>query len=390
MPPTHSPLRLEAPILSRMRSEVTSRSNWAKDSSTFSVSRPIEVVVLKAWVTETNDTCGHRRARPAWRSRPASGSDDRPCRPPRCRSDRLRCRSAGAAGPDGSGFRRKSRHRRRRPSGADQPSCSLALDVGLSGLALGIETVEVLIEPLVGRHPGVDDAADASGGSEPSWRPLPGFANAEEARAAPAGAGDGARHAGEAGDRSRHSRQSRRPAPSPVAGRRPTPAPAACPGARLPAPGTATGCSPAAPLRLAERGEQAQRGLVAITEGVGLQPVGQDLDQQVRGTVAGSRPAHEPTPVQPQRRQDRGRAGARPRLRPAPVGSLRSLITRPALWARRRRCGRPRSDPPAAYVRCRSPSGASRSALHAWCEAAIPWLRSGRSGSLPPRARAGR
>ena len=56
MPPTQSPLRLEAAILSRMRSEVTSRSNWANDSSTFSVSRPIEVVVLNCWVTETNDT----------------------------------------------------------------------------------------------------------------------------------------------------------------------------------------------------------------------------------------------------------------------------------------------------------------------------------------------
>jgi hypothetical protein len=33
-PPTHSPLRLEAAILSRMRWEVTSRSSWAKDSST--------------------------------------------------------------------------------------------------------------------------------------------------------------------------------------------------------------------------------------------------------------------------------------------------------------------------------------------------------------------
>ena len=39
-----------------MRSPVTSRSNWAKDSSTLSVSRPIEVVVLNCWVTETNDT----------------------------------------------------------------------------------------------------------------------------------------------------------------------------------------------------------------------------------------------------------------------------------------------------------------------------------------------
>src|SRR6476660_7893223 len=35
---------------------VTSRSNWANDSSTFKVSRPIEVVVLNCWVTDTNDT----------------------------------------------------------------------------------------------------------------------------------------------------------------------------------------------------------------------------------------------------------------------------------------------------------------------------------------------
>ena len=45
-PPTQRPLRLEAPILSRMRSEVTSRSNWAKDNKTLRVSLPIEVVVL--------------------------------------------------------------------------------------------------------------------------------------------------------------------------------------------------------------------------------------------------------------------------------------------------------------------------------------------------------
>ena len=34
---------------------LTSRSNWAKDNSTLSVSRPIELVVLNC-VTETNDT----------------------------------------------------------------------------------------------------------------------------------------------------------------------------------------------------------------------------------------------------------------------------------------------------------------------------------------------
>src|SRR5215475_48489 len=56
MPPTQRPLRLEAAILSRMRSEVTSRSNWANESRTFRVSRPMDVVVLNCWVTETNET----------------------------------------------------------------------------------------------------------------------------------------------------------------------------------------------------------------------------------------------------------------------------------------------------------------------------------------------
>ena len=53
---TFRALEIRAAILSRMRSDVTSRSNWAKDRSTLSVNRPIEVVVLNCWVTETNDT----------------------------------------------------------------------------------------------------------------------------------------------------------------------------------------------------------------------------------------------------------------------------------------------------------------------------------------------
>src|SRR5271169_4790082 len=56
LPPIHMPFFFEAAILSRMRSPVTSRSNWAKDNSTLSVRRPIELVVLNCWVTETNDT----------------------------------------------------------------------------------------------------------------------------------------------------------------------------------------------------------------------------------------------------------------------------------------------------------------------------------------------
>src|SRR6516164_744981 len=39
-PPIHMPFFFEAAILSRMRSPMTSRSNCAKDSSTFKVKRP--------------------------------------------------------------------------------------------------------------------------------------------------------------------------------------------------------------------------------------------------------------------------------------------------------------------------------------------------------------
>ncbi len=56
MPPDHLPLRRVAAILSRVRSEIISRSNWANESRTFSISRPIDVLVLNCCVTETNDT----------------------------------------------------------------------------------------------------------------------------------------------------------------------------------------------------------------------------------------------------------------------------------------------------------------------------------------------
>src|ERR1700747_2692059 len=45
--PTQRPLRLEAAILSRTRSPMTSRSNWAKESSTLRGSRPSLGGVLK-------------------------------------------------------------------------------------------------------------------------------------------------------------------------------------------------------------------------------------------------------------------------------------------------------------------------------------------------------
>ena len=52
----HMPFFLDAAILSRIRSPVTSRSNWAKESRTFRVSRPMLVVVLNCWVIDTNET----------------------------------------------------------------------------------------------------------------------------------------------------------------------------------------------------------------------------------------------------------------------------------------------------------------------------------------------
>jgi hypothetical protein len=50
------PLAFEAAILSRIRSAVTSRSNCANESSMLSVRRPMLVVVLNDWVTETKLT----------------------------------------------------------------------------------------------------------------------------------------------------------------------------------------------------------------------------------------------------------------------------------------------------------------------------------------------
>ena len=43
-------------MLSRTRPAVISRPNWAKENSTLSVGRPIEVEdVLQAWVTDTKE-----------------------------------------------------------------------------------------------------------------------------------------------------------------------------------------------------------------------------------------------------------------------------------------------------------------------------------------------
>ena len=163
MPPIHMPFFLEAAILSRMRSPVTSRSNWAKDSSTLSVSRPMEVVVLNCWVTETNETPRRRRSRRAWQSRRASGSAGRPCRRRRCRPGRPRYRPAAAAAPAAPWCRRRTRHHHKRRQTASSPRAS-ATDEGLAGFALRVERVEFLLQPLLGGFAGVDRAADPFGG----------------------------------------------------------------------------------------------------------------------------------------------------------------------------------------------------------------------------------
>ncbi len=55
--------------------------------------------------------------------------------------------------------------------GSDQgpAGMGLASDVGLRGLVLGIERVEVLLQPLVGRDPGIDRATNRLSLIRPSW-----------------------------------------------------------------------------------------------------------------------------------------------------------------------------------------------------------------------------
>jgi len=52
----HKPFFFDAATLSRTLSLMSSRSNWAKDKSTFRVGRPMLVVVLNCWVIETKET----------------------------------------------------------------------------------------------------------------------------------------------------------------------------------------------------------------------------------------------------------------------------------------------------------------------------------------------
>ena len=140
------PFFFEAAILSRIRSPVTSRSNWAKDSSTLRVNRPMLVVVLNAWVTETNETpccveqfdqlgeVGERAGQPI------DLVDDDDVDPSR--------RDVVEQLLQGRPLHRPAGKAAVVVAVADQPPAfmGLALDVGFGGLPLVVERVELLLQ----------------------------------------------------------------------------------------------------------------------------------------------------------------------------------------------------------------------------------------------------
>ena len=147
--------------MSRMRSEVTSRSNWAKDKSTLSVNRPIEVVVLNCWVTETNDTpCASNSSTSLAKSASdlrqpidlvdddhvdLSGSD--------IVQQSLQVGTVGrSTGISAVVIARPDQ----RPAGM-----GLALYISRRGIVLGVQRVELLIESMLGGNAGVDGTTDA-------------------------------------------------------------------------------------------------------------------------------------------------------------------------------------------------------------------------------------
>ena len=154
------PLRREAANLSRMRSPITSRSNWAKDSRILSVSRPIEVVVLNDWVTLTKVTLLRSNTSTSLAKsikRPAQAVDlvdhhD---------VDLVRL-DIGQQALEGRTLQRGARDAAVIVAvGHQKPAFGLlAGHIGLAGLALGIEAVELLLQALLGRLAGVDRAAE--------------------------------------------------------------------------------------------------------------------------------------------------------------------------------------------------------------------------------------
>src|ERR1700747_3070171 len=166
------PFFFEAAILSRMRSPVTSRSNWAKDNSTLSVRRPIEVVVLNCCVTENErhtlcieelDQPGKIGERPGQPVDLVDNDDVDPARPDIGEQALQRWPLHVAA---------------REPAiviavSRQQPTLVLlAANVGLAGFALRRERIEFLLEPFLGGFAGVDRATSAARVSSRHRRPL--------------------------------------------------------------------------------------------------------------------------------------------------------------------------------------------------------------------------
>src|SRR6516162_5473208 len=135
-PPIHIPFFFEAAILSRMRSPMTSRSNWAKDNRTLRVKRPIEVVVLNCCVTETNDALLASRISTIL----AKSASERVSRS-------IFCRAGEAAVVITSGQ-------------AHPAFVPLAADERFAGFALRLQRIEFLLKPLLGGFAGVDRAAN--------------------------------------------------------------------------------------------------------------------------------------------------------------------------------------------------------------------------------------
>src|SRR6516225_1780797 len=172
-PPIHIPFFFEAAILSRMRSPMTSRSNCAKDNRTFNVKRPIEVVVLNCCVTETKrrapgvedlDDLGKIGERAG---QPIDLVDDHDVDPPRGDVGKQLLQS-------------RPLHRRAGAPAVIIPRAQahpafvpLAVDKGLAGLALRLQRIERLLEPLFGGFAGIDRASNGSAPPRAVDRRLP-------------------------------------------------------------------------------------------------------------------------------------------------------------------------------------------------------------------------
>src|SRR5262245_24890373 len=153
------PLRLEAAILSRTRSPISSRSNWANDSRTLSVSRPMLELVLKDWVTDTNET--------PW----ASNSSMSLAKSASERVSRSTLYTSTMSILPGAHLGQELLQRRAVERGTgectilvaagDQPPAvvRLALYICLTGLALGIERVEGKLKIVLGRFARIDGTA---------------------------------------------------------------------------------------------------------------------------------------------------------------------------------------------------------------------------------------